>query len=202
MSWFNALGGIFKGGKELVEVVIPNKTERAQQRHDEQMADVDRDKAILQQYAAEFIDKKNRTWWDSLIDGMNRAVRPVITFGILFFFIIAPISPERFVLIAEAYQYMPNGYWALLSVIIGFYFGGRMQLKSQDMEVRKDAMQAAKNLVAMRKEFRQLDDEEESPQSKIFDAAMAGNNDEHPLNKVVAHWLAEKKKKEAGQGGA
>ena len=29
---------------------------------------------------------------------------------------------------------LPAGYWALVTVIIGFYFGGRMQLKAQDFQ--------------------------------------------------------------------
>ena len=178
MAWWNAIGNILTGGKEVAEVFKPNATEKEAHRHLEAMAEADREKATMAQYAAEFVDRKNRTKWDSFIDGTNRAVRPIITFGILAFFIIAPLNPEKFVLIAESYSLMPNGYWALLSVIIGFYFGGRMQLKAQDMTVRKDAVQAAKNLVAMRKEFRQLDEEEESNQSKIFDAAIAENKSE------------------------
>lgn len=192
MAWWNALGGIFKGSKDLVEVFKPNETELEEHRHGEVMADVDRDKAVLSQFAAEFVDRKNRTWWDSLIDGLNRAVRPIITFGILAFFIIAPLDPVKFTQIAEAYNLMPNGYWALLSVIIGFYFGGRMQLKAQDMTIKKDAVQAAKNLVVMRKEFRQLEQEEESKESKIYDAAV-GKQVEKPTNKVIAEWLSFKK---------
>ncbi|NMT64978.1 3TM-type holin [Marinobacter orientalis] len=192
MAWWSAIGDIFRGGKEVVEVFKPNATEKEQHRHNEVMADLDRDKAVMGQFAAEFVDRKNRTWWDSLIDGLNRSVRPIITFGVLAFFIIAPLSPEKFLLIAESYSLMPTGYWALLSVIIGFYFGGRMQLKSQDMAVRKDAVQAAKNLVVMRKEFRQLDEQNDSKESKIFEAAVAEQGT-RPSNKVVAEWLAMKK---------
>ena len=193
MAWWDAIGNIFKGGKEVVEVFKPNATKKEEHRHLEVIADVDRDQAVMAQFAAEFVDRKNRTWWDSLIDGLNRAVRPIITFGILAFFIIAPLNPQKFVLIAEAYSLMPNGYWALLSVIIGFYFGGRMQLKAQDMTLKKDAVQAAKNLVAMKKEFRQLEEEDESKESKLYEAAIAKNEAQPMSNKVIAEWLAGKK---------
>lgn len=193
MAWWNAIGDIFKGGTGLAQVFKADATKREQHRHDEVMGDMDRDKAVMAQFAAEFVNRENRTWWDSLIDGINRAVRPVMTFGILAFFIIAPLNPEKFALIAEAYGLMPNGYWALLSVIIGFYFGGRMQLKSQDMVLKKDSVQAVKNLVEKRKEFRQLDDEDESRESKVFDTAVAEQG-KRPTNKMIMEWLTMKKK--------
>ena len=36
--------------------------------------------------------------------------------------------------IAKAVAGLPAGYWALVTVIIGFYFGGRMQLKAQNFQ--------------------------------------------------------------------
>jgi len=192
MAWWNWIGDIFKGGKEVAEVFVENKEQRGKRAHEEVMADIDRDVASLKQFSAEFIQRQNRTWWDSLIDGLNRLPRPLLTIGILSFFVLAPLSPTRFLEIAKAYELMPPGYWALLSIIIGFYFGGRMQLKSQDMTVRKDAVQAAKELVSMKKAFRQLEIEEESTEAKIFDAAvMEGKG---PLkNSVVAQWLKDRK---------
>lgn len=190
MGWFGALGGILKGGKEVAEVFVENKENKGERKHEEVMADVGRDLASLQQFSAEFHERRKRTWWDSFVDGLNRLPRPLITIAVLSFFILAPLDPIRFTLIAKAYEPIPPGYWALLSVIIGFYFGGRMQIKSQDMVVKKDAMKAAQELVAMRKEFRQLELEEESTASKIYDTAtQAGGK---PENKVVTEWLHKK----------
>ncbi|HKI61807.1 MAG TPA: 3TM-type holin, partial [Mariprofundaceae bacterium] len=141
---------------------------------------------------AEFHSRQNRTVWDSFVDGLNRLPRPILTFAILSFFVWAPLYPEKFLEIAKAYELMPTGYWALLSVIIGFYFGGRMQLKAQDMVVRKDAVQAAKDLVSMKREFRKLESEDESPESKLFTAAV--QEGAQPIkNKVVSDWLESKK---------
>ncbi|RLT98568.1 MAG: hypothetical protein D9N11_14385, partial [Ketobacter sp.] len=101
--------------------------------------------------------------------------------------------PERFFQIAKAYEVMPPGYWALLSVIIGFYFGGRMQLKAQDFTIKKSTVvTAAKELVAIKKEFRQIEDELEPVESKLYDiAVMEGRK--APKNKVVERWLKERK---------
>lgn len=188
MFKWKGIGELFKGGKEIAEVFTENKENKGQRAHLQEIADVDRDRAVLGQFASEFHDRSNRTWWDSFVDGLNRLPRPLLTIVVIAFFVLAPLDPPRFLEIAKAYELIPPGYWALLSVIIGFYFGGRMQLKSQDMVVRKDAIQVAKDLVVMRKEFRQLEVEEESTASKIFDA-LEKEGKAQLGNKVIKQWL-------------
>lgn len=188
MAWWNFITDIFTGGKEVAEVFVENRENRSQRTHEQEMADIERDRASLEQFSSEFHNRTSRTWWDSLVDGLNRLPRPLLTIAVLSFFVLAPIDPERFLIIAKSFELMPPGYWALLSVIIGFYFGGRMQLKSQDMTIRKDAVAAARDLIAMKKEFRQLLDEDESVESKIFDTAVM-RSDTRVDNKVVEAWL-------------
>jgi len=188
MAWWNFIADIFSGGREVAEVFVENREHRGQRQHEQQMADIDRDRASLEQFSTEFHIRTNRTWWDSLVDGLNRLPRPLLTIAVLSFFVLAPIDPERFLLIAKSFELMPPGYWALLSVIIGFYFGGRMQLKSQDLKIRKDAVVAAKELIAMKREFRQLADDEESAESKIFDTALM-KGETRLNNLVVEEWL-------------
>jgi len=192
MAWWNVVGDIFRGGKEVAEVFTENKENKGQRRHDREIADIGRDLASLSQFSAEFHARQKRTWWDSFVDGLNRLPRPLLTIAVLGFFVLAPLDPIRFLEIAKAYELMPPGYWALLSVIIGFYFGGRMQLKSQDMAIKKNAVVAAKELVAMKKEFRQLEVEEESAESKIYDAAVTAEG-VRVRNKVIREWLKSQK---------
>ena len=118
---------------------------------------------------------------------MNRLPRPALTIGVLSFFVLAPLDPVKFLQIAKAYEVMPPGYWALLSVIIGFYFGGRMQIKAQDMTIKKDAVKAAKDLISMKKEFRKLEQEEEPVESKIYETALSEGK-ALLENNVVARW--------------
>ena len=188
MAWYNWVGEIFQGGKEVAEVFVENKEKRGQRSHKEKLADVTRDMASLQQFSAEFYKRQNRTWWDSFIDGLNRLPRPLITIAILSFFVLAPLDPIKFLEIAKAYELIPSGYWALLSIIVGFYFGGRMQLKAQDLTIRKDAVQTARDLIIMKKAFRQLKHHDESPESKIFDSATSAGQ-KKISNKVVESWL-------------
>ncbi|SMF56089.1 Holin of 3TMs, for gene-transfer release [Alteromonadaceae bacterium Bs31] len=193
MAWWNFIGDALKGGKDVAEVFVENKENKGQRQHAEQMADVNRDLASLSQFSDEFHSRQNRTWWDSFVDGLNRLPRPLLTIAIVSFFVLAPLDPARFLEIAKAYELMPPGYWALLSIIIGFYFGGRMQLKAQDFTIKKSAVQAAKELVQIKKEFRQLDDDKESTESKIFDTAKVSAG-KVLKNSVVQQWLDSQKK--------
>ena len=151
MSWWSALTGLFRPAKELIEVFRPNAELAAARGHEEIMALSEQDMAALQQFAAEFHARERRTWWDSLVDGLNRLPRPLITLGILAFFVLAPLEPVRFLEIAKVYQVMPDGFWALLSVVVAFYFGGRMQLKRQDMAVKGGALLVAREIIARRR---------------------------------------------------
>jgi hypothetical protein len=112
--------------------------------------------ASLQQFAAEFHPREQRTWWDSFMDGLNRLPRPLMTLGILGFFVLAPLDPLRFMQIATAYEMMPDGFWALLGIVVAFYFGGRMQVKQQDMAVKKGALSAARELMELKRELGEL----------------------------------------------
>ncbi len=188
MAWWSVIGDVLKGGKDVAEVFVENKENKGQRAHEETMADMGRDLASLQQFSAEFHNRENRSKWDSFVDGLNRLPRPLLTIAILSFFVLAPLDPIRFLEIAKAYELMPPGYWALLSVIIGFYFGGRMQIKSQDMAIKKDAVQAAKDLVVMKKEFRKLEIDDEPVEAKIFDNAITTGK-RMLENKVVSEWL-------------
>jgi hypothetical protein len=157
MGWLSMIAGLFGPAKELVEVFKPNAEHEAERGHAERLALSTQDLASLQQFAAEFQPRAKSTWWDSLIDGLNRLPRPLITLSVGAFFVLAPLDPLRFAQVARAYELMPDGFWALLSIIVAFYFGGRMRLKRQDMAVKGGAFQAAEELLAMQRAARERD---------------------------------------------
>lgn len=142
---------------ETVAGVFSENAEKGAQRAAEEQ------KALLQSYQAEFSKGANRGLIDMIADGFNRLIRPFIVSLIMFVFVVAYVSPERFVIISQAMGAVPPGYWALLSVIIGFYFGGRMQLKSQDFQMKQSHVNAVKSLIETKREFRKLEmDNDES----------------------------------------
>ena len=140
---------VSKGVETVAGVFTTNKEKDAARSADEQMA-------LLRAYQAEFNERQNRNWVDSLADGFNRLVRPIIVILVLFIFVIAYLSPTHLAKISLAMSSIPDGYWALLSVIIAFYFGGRMQLKSQQFQFNESQLIAVKALVETKQEFKNL----------------------------------------------
>ena len=143
MSW------LFGGGVKQVSTAVAQLSGVVRP-HGEASAARDHDYSTqaLGQYAAEYQDRRNRTGFDSLVDGINRLVRPIITLSVLGIIPAVMIWPEELAMAFSALALLPTGYWALLSIIVGFYFGGRMQLKSQDFARSvKDAVARAPQVI-------------------------------------------------------
>lgn len=151
---------VSKGVETVAGVFTTNKEQDARRAIDEQMA-------LLRAYQAEFNQRQNRNWVDSLADGFNRLVRPLIVCLVLFIFIIAYFSPEHLANITLAMSAIPDGYWALLSVIVAFYFGGRMQLKSQEFKFNESQLTAVKALIEAKQAFRKLELDDDEPDTLI-----------------------------------
>ena len=98
--------------------------------------------AALAQYAAEFHARANRTWFDALADGVNRLIRPTITLTLMAAMPAAFLWPQSVAVAFAALASLPDAYWAVLSLVLAFYFGGRMQLKGQDFRQREMATKA------------------------------------------------------------
>ncbi|WP_087018370.1 3TM-type holin [Thaumasiovibrio subtropicus] len=178
---------ILDSAGRLLSVLLGSKSARDSHKHIEAIADIDRDAATLAQFATEFHARQNRTGWDAFVDGLNRLPRPLMTFSILGFFIVAPMYPDHFLKIAQAYTAMPAGYWALLSVIVGFYFGGRMQLKAQDFAVTQEALTAAGILMERKRDETPFEDELETTESLMYEDAVKDPQIVKP-NTVIERW--------------
>jgi len=189
MSLWGAVTGLFRPAKELVEIFKPNAEKEAVREHHERLELSKQDLASLQQFADEFKSKRTSTAWDSFVDGLNRLPRPLITLGILGLFILAPADPIRFLEIARAYQIMPDGFWALLSIIIAFYFGGRMQVTRQQMKIAGGALDAAKDIIKVRKAIRDLEEEDQPTTESLYRKVVASSGPSPRNNQVVEAWL-------------
>jgi hypothetical protein len=200
MSWWSVIPGLFGPAKELVEVFKPNAEGEAQRGHAERLALSAQDLASLQQFAAEFQPRAKSTWWDSFIDGLNRLPRPLITLSVGAFFVLAPLDPLRFAQVARAYELMPDGFWALLSIIVAFYFGGRMRLKRQDMAVKGGALTVAQEVLAMQRAARAHNEAPDAEpaaadappaRSPMPQAEMPPEPAAHP-NRVIEAWQRQR----------
>lgn len=173
MAVWSWIGNVFKPAKDLAEVFVENKEQRAERHHEESMADTELNAEVLQQFATEFQRRASRSWWDSFVDGLNRLPRPLLTLSVIAFFLLTPFYPQKIIEVSKAYEVIPAGFWALLSIIVGFYFGGRMQLKSQDFTVKGSAVKAAQDLVQVRREFREVVTDDQPAEEKTYRKAVA-----------------------------
>jgi len=80
--------------------------------------------AVYSQFAAEFGHSK--TWWDSLIDGLNRLPRPIMTFGVIYLFVWCARDPAAFIEYAVALQAMPKEGWYILGAVVTFWFAAKL----------------------------------------------------------------------------
>ncbi len=139
------LNFLFGGGRnvvtETIEVFRPNEENSAQRAADHATA-------ALNQYATEFHHRENRNWLDALADGLNRLVRPVVTIGLLYPIPATVGNPERMASVWSALATLPPGYWAIVGIVLPFYFGGRMQMKALASSEWRAAADAASALSA------------------------------------------------------
>jgi hypothetical protein len=188
MSWLSIIPGLVRPAKELVEVFKPNAENEAERGHAERIALSAQDLASLQQFATEFHPRSKRTKWDSFVDGLNRLPRPLITLSVGAFFVLAPLDPLRFAQVARAYELMPEGFWALLSVIVAFYFGGRMRLNRDDMAIKGGALAAAREVLAIQQAKREHDAAARPPLPPAETTVAA---DAEP-NRVIEAWKRQR----------
>ena len=88
---------------------------------------------VLRQFAAEFVVGQ-KTWFDRLIDGMNRLPRPLMAFGTLSLFLAAMYDPAWFSARMQGLSLVPEPLWWLMGAIVSFYFGARHQAKGQEFQ--------------------------------------------------------------------
>lgn len=115
----NFLGGnVLRGVNSVVKTVFGSKEAR-------DAADAGHTTEFLRAVANEALPRQNRTWWDGLVDGINRLVRPTYTFGIIAIFYLAFHDPALFAVGMQAIQLIPDELWYLQGIVIGFWFTGK-----------------------------------------------------------------------------
>lgn len=69
--------------------------------------------------------RENRTWWDSLWDGLNRAPRPIMALGVVGMMTWPVFDPVSFAAAMQAYALVPEWLAYVFLAIVGFYFTSR-----------------------------------------------------------------------------
>lgn len=81
-------------------------------------------KAALDQLQAEYGVAGN-SWFDRVVNGLNRLPRPLLAFGTLALFAFSMVDPENFGERMVGLNMVPEPLWWLLGAIVAFYFGAR-----------------------------------------------------------------------------
>lgn len=109
-----ALGDAAKG---VAEVFLPSATRRMELSAEAQMA-------ALRQLGEEY-QHPALSWFDRMVNGLNRLPRPLLAFGTLGLFIYAMVDPVAFATRMVGLNAVPEPLWWLLGAIVAFYFGAR-----------------------------------------------------------------------------
>lgn len=118
--------------------IVGDKAEAETHIHAEQMA-------TLAQFTAEFASRAPKTKWDSFVDGLNRLVRPIITFWILSLFFWPYFHIQSFNQYMISLNFVPDEIWTLFLAITIFWFGGRAL--SQDLRKPKLTEEQKKEVI-------------------------------------------------------
>lgn len=109
-----ALGEAAKG---VAEVFVPSATRRVELSAEAQMA-------ALRQLGEEY-QHPALSWFDRMVNGLNRMPRPMLAFGTLGLFTYAMVDPVAFQQRMVGLNAVPEPLWWLLGAIVAFYFGAR-----------------------------------------------------------------------------
>ena len=122
-DFMNPIKGLLDGVGNLVDRFIQTPDEKAkfkaelltladkaEQRSQEAM------QSARSAYEAEWKHASHTTKFDSFVDGMNRLVRPVVTYGLL----AAVLG------LFELPKDIDENIWTPLTVVLAFWFGGRL----------------------------------------------------------------------------
>lgn len=187
MGVISNLVTMFFGGrrnlvKETLEVLRPNAEAQDSRGHTLDMA-------TLNQLAAEFQPRQNRSWFDGLVDGLNRLPRPLMIIGVLGMLIYTPIDPVRMAQVFTAWALIPAGMWAVITAIVGFYFNGREQLKDHDFQAElAETLARAPKVIASMEALQELRHDSPGVADPGPDASLAVSSLEPDANPAVAEW--------------
>ena len=109
--------GIGEAAEGLSEVFIPNATRALELATDIQAA-------TLEAATAEF-QHAGTSWFDQMVNGLNRLPRPFLALGTLGLFGYAMADPVAFSARMLGLQEVPEPLWWLLGAVVSFYFGAR-----------------------------------------------------------------------------
>lgn len=145
-----AVSALGQAAKGVAEVFVPSATRRMELSAEAQMA-------ALRQLGEEY-QHPALSWFDRLVNGLNRLPRPFLAFGTLGLFVYAMVDPVGFAARMVGLNAVPEPLWWLLGAIVAFYFGARETWYFRNRPVAASGGAAAAGGAAMVEDNAALDD--------------------------------------------
>ncbi len=145
-----AVSALGQAAKGVAEVFVPSATRRMELSAEAQMA-------ALRQLGEEY-QHPALSWFDRLVNGLNRLPRPFLAFGTLGLFVYAMVDPVGFAARMVGLNAVPEPLWWLLGAIVAFYFGARENWYFRNRPVAAPGGAAAAGGAAMVEDNAALDD--------------------------------------------
>lgn len=183
MNAVPALVALLREAVGLTETVAGNKSKVEREEHAEFIA-------VLDELGREF-EQSRGTWFDSLIDGLNRLPRPVLACGTLGLLAYAMADPVGFAQRMVGLELVPEPLWWLVGAIVSFYFGAREMhyLRKDRVPFALDdiarVVEARNKIAALRPNA----PDETAPSGKAEAPVQRIDPDYNP---VIEDWLARK----------
>lgn len=177
------IDSIISGVGGIIKTVAGDKSAREANSHEAYMSS-------HQQAGQEFMTHLNRSWFDSLIDGINRLPRPTLAIGTIGLFVYAMYSPVEFGVRMEGLALVPEPLWMILFAIIAFYFGSRELQYSRKMKTSSTREEVGR-VVSNIQQLRSLEPGREPMAASITPAEFESEmeNTAEPLsNAAVMEW--------------
>ncbi|MES2540437.1 MAG: holin family protein [Pseudomonadota bacterium] len=112
-----AVSALGEAAQGMAEIFVPSATKRMELSAEAQMA-------ALRQLGEEY-QHPALSWFDRMVNGLNRLPRPCLAFGTLGLFTYAMVDPVAFAQRMVGLNAVPEPLWWLLGAIVAFYFGAR-----------------------------------------------------------------------------
>ena len=125
-----------------IERYQQGKAAKEENRHAQEMG-------TLNQFAAEF--GHGRTWFDSMIDGINRLPRPTIVAMVGFYILLSWRDPQQFAVINGGLETIPEAMWYIVGIVISFFFGARELQLGRKAKGFKEAAEAATKIITSKR---------------------------------------------------
>ena len=123
LSDLNPIKGLIEGAGDLIDKFVQTPDEKAEFKRELLILGdkaEERSQAAMKDardtYKAEFQYGSHTTKFDSFVDGINRLVRPIVTYGLLAAVLGFITVPTK----------INDNIWTPLTVVLAFWFGGRL----------------------------------------------------------------------------